>query len=69
VGYHERNLLHYRKLFTVDFDYNREFLNDEVYMMNEVTNMRIFGATRDVRSVNTSIIKELENLKFKSVFL
>jgi len=37
VGYQEKNLMNYRKNHTVDFDYNRDLLNDEVFQMNENT--------------------------------
>ena len=47
--------MNYRKNHTVDFDYNRELLNDEVFQMNENTQLRIFGASRDVRSVNEQV--------------
>lgn len=65
----EKNLSHYRKLYTVDFDYNREFLTDEVYSLHETTQLRVFGSTRDVRIVNVLIQKEMENLKMKTIFL
>ena len=53
----------------MDFDYNKDFLNDEVYQMNEITQLRVFGSARDVRVVNQMIHKELESLKMKTVFL
>ena len=55
VGYQEKNLYNYRKLYTVDFDYNRDLLSDEVYQMNETTQLRVFGTARDVRIVNVLI--------------
>jgi hypothetical protein len=53
----------------VDFDFNRELLSDEVYQMNETTQLRVFGSARDVRIVNVLVQKELENLKMKTIFL
>lgn len=37
VGYQEKNLSHYRKLYTVDFDFSRDFMSDDVHSMNETT--------------------------------
>lgn len=60
VGYQEKNLMALRKSYTVDFDYNRELLNDEVFPLNENTQLRIFGNSVDVRIVNDLIQKDLE---------
>ena len=45
----------YRKQYIVDFDYSRDLLNDEVYQLNESTQLRIFGSSADVRVVNDLI--------------
>ena len=55
VGYQEKSLAAYRKQYIVDFDYSRDLLNDEVYQLNESTQLRIFGSSADVRVVNDLI--------------
>jgi hypothetical protein len=55
VGYQEKNLTTLRKQFTIDFDFNRDLLTDEVYQLNENTQLRVFGVTKDVRIANELI--------------
>ena len=59
----------YRKVYNVDFDFNRELMIDEVFQMNETTQLRIFGKSADVYVVNELIQKNLESIKMKTVFL
>lgn len=49
----------YRKHYQIDFDYQRDLLNDEVFQLNENTVLRIFGNSRDVRIVNEFLQKDL----------
>jgi len=53
----------------VDFYFDKELLVDEVFALNETTQLRIFGRNYDVLAVNESIQKELEHIKMKTVFL
>jgi len=36
-------LTEYRKIFAVDFYFDRDLLTDDVFHMNETTELRIFG--------------------------
>ena len=61
--------MYYRKSYTVDFDYCKDLLNDEVFQLNENTMLRIFGSSEDARLVNKFILKDLEQIKMKTIFL
>mmetsp|Transcript_29453 Transcript_29453/g.21906 ORF Transcript_29453/g.21906 Transcript_29453/m.21906 type:complete len:256 (-) Transcript_29453:806-1573(-) len=67
VGYKEKNLYWYKKNHTVDFDFNRELLVDEVFSMNETTPVRLFGRNMDVVLVNEQIQKELGQLQMRTL--
>lgn len=69
VGYQEKTLTQYRKNYSIDFDFNKELLNDDVFQMNETSYLRIFGRSSDVYMVNELIQKELETIKIKTIFL
>jgi len=45
----------YKKNHTVDFDFCRDLLVDEVFQMNETTPLRIVGRNSDVLIVNDLI--------------
>jgi len=60
VGYQEKNLNTYRKTYSIDFDFNKDLLSDDVFGMNETTQLRVFGNSRDARYVNELIQKSLE---------
>lgn len=49
-------------MFTVDFDFNRELLVDDVFPMNETTQLRIFGKGSDAIYVNELLQKQLDSL-------
>lgn len=60
VGYQEKTLTEYRKTFSVDFYFDRDLLTDDVFHMNETTELRVFGKNQDVYAVNELIQKELD---------
>lgn len=43
VGYQEKTLTEYRKYYAVDFYFDRDLMTDDVFHMNETTELRIFG--------------------------
>jgi len=69
VGYQEKNLNTFRRSYQVDFDFNRDLLSDDVFSMNETTQLRVFGSSRDTRRVNTLIQTDLEAIKMKTIFM
>ncbi|CDW74666.1 set domain containing protein [Stylonychia lemnae] len=69
VGYQEKTLTEYRKIFAVDFYFDRELLTDDVFHMHENTELRIFGKNQDVYAVNELVQKELEQIKMKTILL
>lgn len=44
--------MEYRKYYQVDFYFDRDLMTDDVFQMNENTELRIFGKTQDVICVN-----------------
>ncbi len=53
----------------MDFVFNRDFLTDDVFPMNETASLRIFGRTSEVFAVNEDIQKQLELIKMKTILL
>ncbi len=62
-------MIYYRKHYCVDFFYNRDLLTDDVYMQNDFTQLRVYGNSRDVRTVNECIHREMQALKMKTLSL
>ncbi len=44
-------------------------MTDDIFQMNETTELRIFGRNQDVVQVNEMIQRELEQIKIKTVLL
>lgn len=61
--------MEYRKYYQVDFYFDRDLMTDDVFQMNENTELRIFGKTQDVICVNELVQKVLEQIQMKTVLL
>ena len=48
VGYQEKVLTEFRKNYQVDFYFDRDLMTDDIFQMNETTELRIFGRNQDV---------------------
>lgn len=71
VGYQEKSLQYFRlnPEYNVDFYYDEKLLVDEIFQMNDFTQLRIFGLRRDVQKISKQLLKDLESIKMKSILV
>ena len=48
IGYQEKNLSTFRQRFSIDIDYDKQLLSDDVYPLCELTDMIISGPKKGV---------------------
>jgi hypothetical protein len=66
IGYQGRTLVHYRKKYAVNFDFDESLINDLVYQVDETSPFYVFGRGRDVIRVCQQLRTELDELQVKT---
>ena len=69
VGYQEKALQYFRlsQKYDVDFYFNEKLLVDDVFPMDDLTHLRIYGKKSDVLEVSQILLNKLECIKMKSI--
>ena len=55
--------------YNVDFYFDEKLLVDDIFRMDEYTQLRIFGRKKDVSKVSEILLNKLESIMMKSILI
>lgn len=68
IGHQGRNLDKFRLNYSVEIDFDLAYMKDEIFPLEEMTEIRIIGLERNIRQVEAELKKNLFGLKVKTLF-